>query len=628
MALIQLAGVTKTIITQILLEDVSLQIMPGEKVGLIGANGTGKTTLFRIILGLEVPDEGEVLGRNNLHLGYMSQDFFSQEQEIALYDFMLEAFQHLEAVQEELSALEDQMGKKGLKKDTDLFQKLMARYSRLTQRFQEEGGYEYQSRIRGVLKGLGFLKERFKNPLSSLSGGEKSRAELGRLLLQEPDLLLLDEPTNHLDIKTREWLEDFLATYEPAVVVISHDRYFLNNTVHRILELHGGRLEKYPGDYSSYQKEKERRLSYWQEEYQKQQEHIARQLEFIRRNHAGNNAGQAKSRKRQLENLHRIPSPPSRPKAPSIVFPCGKPSGSAVLQVKGVSHSFSRQEVLSNINLQVKRGEKIVLLGDNGSGKTTFFQILLGKIAPTVGVVEYGTNVVLGAYLQEHENLASNRTVLQEIQSGHSLDQETFRHVLGRFLFSLDDCSKKVAELSGGERSRLALARLTLTPSNLLLLDEPTNHLDIFARGPLEKAVQAYTGTCIIISHDRYFINAVADIIWELDQGEIKEYHGDYQYYCRKRQSLQLQNKAPAREKQKGPGKKRAAREQRVDIGQLEASISDLEGDLSHLEEEFTSQTFYGQDGKVIGKKKKAYERMLRELELLYQKWEEAISHQ
>lgn len=627
MALIQLVQVNKRIISRDLLQDVSLQIMPGEKVGLIGQNGVGKTTLFRILLTDEEPDSGQVVQKNNLEVGYMAQDFFFRDEDITLYGFMEEAFAHLLQLEKALRSLEELMGEDPNEGEN---QKIMHRYASLMQRFQEEGGYTYQSRIRGVLQGLGFPGERFQSPLSSFSGGEKSRAELGRLLLQEPDLLFLDEPTNHLDIRTREWLEEFLSTYQPAVMVISHDRYFLNQTVHRILELEAGRLEKYPGGFSHYQQEKIRRLRYWETEYEKQQEEISRDLEFIRRNHAGNNAGQARSRKKQLENRKRIPPPPPRPSLPKITFPSSQSSGKEVLQVKGVSHSFPGKDILSRIHLQVQRGEKIVLLGDNGSGKTTFFQILLGMLSPTRGEIQYGVRVKIAAYLQEHENLAAHRTILEEIQAHCAVGQEEARSALGRFLFSQEDWPKQVGELSGGERSRLALAKLTLTPSNLLLLDEPTNHLDFLSRGPLEKAVQEYPGTCIIISHDRFFINAVADTVWALSQGKIRSFPGNYTYYQEKiaeeaREKKNEEKKEPAQRKipPRPSTKKGQKKGKKMEI--LEEEIISREEELVRLEGEFAKSSFYGQEGKVIEERKKTYDGLKKELEVLYEKWEEGL---
>lgn len=627
MALLQAFHLHKTFITQTILKDVSLQIMPGEKVGLIGLNGVGKTTLFHLFLGEDMPDSGEIRKRNGLEIGYMAQDFFLRDEDISLYDFMLQAFQNLVEMEERIRTLEKRMGEENLDKGKREYTKIMDTYAHLSQVFEEEGGYEYESRIRGVLKGLGFSEEVFDSPLSILSGGEKSRAELGRLLLTEPDLLLLDEPTNHLDIRTREWLEDFLATYRPAMILISHDRYFLNSTVHRLWELYHGQVEKYPGDYSFFLKEKERRLLYWKKEYQKQKEYIAKQEEYIRRNHAGNNAGQAKSRKKLLQSLKRIPKPPPPLPLPHISFHYSRPSGNKVLEVNELTHSFDGREVLSQIHLQVLRGEKIALLGDNGSGKTTLFKILLSMMTPYQGEVKYGVKVDPAFYLQEHENLSKDRTIVEEMLSMGKIGYEEARGVLGGLLFTDEDMEKRVGDLSGGERSRLALARLAVTPSNLLLLDEPTNHLDILSRGRLEEAVKKYKGSCIIISHDRFFIDEIAHKIWELKEGRIRVYDGNYSDYHRKkskelRETLLKRERIEEKRREKNPPKRR---ESSLSLDHLEQRILLLEEEIEELEKEFTSQDFYVQEGEMIKEKRETYEQIKRELHSLYERWEEEV---
>lgn len=627
MALLQTFHINKTIITQTILKDVSLQIMPREKVGLIGLNGVGKTTLFHLFLGEDEPDTGEIQRKNGIDIGYMAQDFFLRDEEMALYDFMLQAFQHLVKMEETIRSLEKRMGEEALSRREEERKKIMEQYAQLTHVFEEEGGYEYESRIRGVLKGLGFPEESFASPLSILSGGEKSRAELGRLLLTEPDLLLLDEPTNHLDIRTREWLEEYLATYRSAMIIISHDRYFLNKTVNRLWELYNGHVENYPGDYSFYLKEKERRALYQQKEHQRQKEHIAKQEEYIRKNHAGNNSGQARSRKKLLESLERIPPPPPPPSLPHISFLYSGASGRRVLEIEDLCHSFDEKEIFSQVNLQVFRGEKIALLGDNGSGKTTLFKILLSMLAPTRGEIKTGVNVKTAFYLQEHENLSKDRTILEEMLSIGKISYEEARRVLGGLLFTSDDLEKQVGDLSGGERSRLALARLSVEPSNLLLLDEPTNHLDILSRGRLEKAVKTYEGTCIIISHDRFFIDEVAHKVWELQGDSIKVYHGDYSYYKmkkgREREEAQKRKLTKKERRRKPPSRKR--KEASFSLEELEEQIILLEEEMEELEKEFTTASFFEQQGEVIKEKRESYTRIQNKLQSLYQKWGEEI---
>ncbi len=635
MALLQLQEAEKKIVDQIILQEASLQIQPGEMIGLIGLNGVGKTTLFRILTGMEALDSGRLITKKDLSMGYMVQDFFTcQEADVTLYDFILQVFTELIEMEDDIRLLEEKMGELQAGEGSKEYEQVMSDYSRLTQRFQQQGGYEYESRIRGVLSGLGFSASDYHRELESLSGGEKSRAALGRLLLQEPELLLLDEPTNHLDISAQEWLEEYLSNYSQAVVIISHDRYLLDRLVDRIWELEQGRLSKYAGNYSFYWDEKQRRLSIWKKEYSRQQEKIEKMEEYIRRNHAGNNARQARSRQKQLDNMEQIPPPPSEPALPGIFFPEASPSVKKVLEVEDLWQVFNdsgeEKKVLKGVNLYLERGEKVVLLGDNGSGKTVLINTLMGIIPPTSGSINYGKRVKKAYYLQEQENLTPDNNLVQELRSAARISYEEARNILGRFLFDTEDCRKLIRDLSGGERSRFALARLTVIESNLLMMDEPTNHLDILSRSVLEEALKDYSGTMVVISHDRYFIDQIADKIWELDDGKVREYDGNYSKY---RYYKERERKESKRIERGGGEKKgeqqRVKRKKEVpsgpDLSQVEERIMSLEGIIAELEEEFGEPGFYEQSGEVIEEKNRKYHECRQELNSLYLLWEEAV---
>ncbi|HWE62148.1 MAG TPA: ABC-F family ATP-binding cassette domain-containing protein [Chloroflexota bacterium] len=533
MALLTLRGVTKNYAGHDVLRGVDLQIDPRERVALVGANGAGKSTLLRLIAGREQPDEGEIQRNRRTRLGYLTQEAGFQSKH-TLREAMLEAFAGLRQQQQRLRELEAQLAAAG-SNPAAWDPETLEQYTQLMERFEHRGGYTYEQRIEQVLSGLDFAPETWDRPARELSGGQRTRAHLARLLLEEPDILLLDEPTNHLDLRTTEWLENFLLSWSNTLIVVSHDRYFLDRVTRRTVELLDGKAESYPAPYSRYVELRAARYARRHKEYVAQQEEIARQEEFIRRNRAGQRAREARGRQTKLDRLARVQDAPKQASL-HLQLATTEASGQTVLSTIRLRIGFKDKQLLRLPNVQVRRGSRIALLGPNGSGKSTLLRTLVGELPPPGGAFEWGHNVRLGYYAQAHEGLNLRHTVLQEIMDARPMSEGEARSFLARFLFAEEDVFKHIGNLSGGERSRVALARLTLQPSNFLLLDEPTNHLDIPARQVLEEVLRTYEGTIIMVSHDRYFISAVADAIWAVEDGVVRMYPGTYAEYLRLRE--------------------------------------------------------------------------------------------
>jgi len=556
MALITLAGVAKNYGGHEVLRDLGLQIDPRERVALVGANGAGKSTLLRIIAGRESPDAGEVQRARRIRLGYLTQEasFHSRH---TLREALLEVFSGLRQQAQRLRELEAALAAAGT--DPAAWQsETLEQYTTLMERFEHQGGYDYEQRTERVLGGLGFERDRWERPASELSGGQRTRAHLGRLLLEEPDVLLLDEPTNHLDLATIEWLEGFLGSWPNALVVVSHDRYFLDRVTRRTVELLDGHAESYPAPYGRFMELRVARYARQHKEFSAQQGEIARQEEFIRRNQAGQRAREARGRQTKLDRVERVEDAPTQ-EAMRVVFPPATPSGQAVLATTRLRIGYEATQLLRVPNTQVRRGSKIALLGPNGSGKSTLLRTLIGQTPALGGAFEWGHNVQLGYYAQGHEGLNLRHTILQEIMEARPMSEGEARGFMARFLFTEEDIFKHLGNLSGGERSRVALAKLALRPSNVLLLDEPTNHLDIPARQVLEEVLRSYDGTILMVSHDRYFISAIAGEIWAIEDGVARIYQGTYSEYLTLRQDGRYQPEdAPP------PERKAAARPRRT----------------------------------------------------------------
>ncbi|HEU4596357.1 MAG TPA: ABC-F family ATP-binding cassette domain-containing protein [Pyrinomonadaceae bacterium] len=526
--LFRLTDIYKSYSAQDVLRGASLQVNPGEHVGLVGRNGAGKTTLFRLITGEESPDRGDVVRARGLNLGLLEQhvDF---EPGTTVHEAALAAFKDLQGIEHEMHALEHRMAEGG-----DDLDSVLERYSDLQHEFERLGGFEYAAKAEAILQGLGFDRETWATPSEILSGGQKNRLGLARLLLAEPDILLLDEPTNHLDVEAVEWLEEFLASYESAYVIISHDRYFLDRACTRIVEVELGRAVSYTGNYSAFLVEREERREAQLRAYENQQHLIAKTEEFIRRNLAGQKTKQAKSRRKMLEKLERVDA--VRPDQSSGDFRLQKVerAGTHVLTVAEAAIGYPGNLLADDLNFVLRRGEALGIIGPNGSGKTTFVKTVLGKLPPLGGEVRWGANVQIGYYAQQLDDLDPRNEIIMELRrvAPSSATAGELRSFLAKFLFTGDDVYKHVRDLSGGEKGRLALAKLIYSRVNVLVLDEPTNHLDIPSREALEEALDAYEGTIITISHDRYFLDRIATQILALDgEGNADHYDGDYTGY-------------------------------------------------------------------------------------------------
>ena len=512
-----------------LFSHVNFEVMRGDKVGLVGANGTGKTTLMRILLGREESDGGQVVMDHADTVGYVEQQAsFIHD---TLYDELRSAFSDLIALRAEKERMECAIAA------GDVGAEDLAVYGNLVMRFEAMDGYDFESRIRRVAFGLGFSEEELQKDVRHFSGGQTTRICLAKALLREPDFLFLDEPTNHLDIGMIEWLEKFLQSYRGGVLLISHDRYFLDRVATRILELDHAEVTAYTGNYTHYMRVKNDRRAALQNAYEKQQAQIKKTEEYISRYKAGIKAKQARGRQSQLNRLERIVLPPEAARFKYFAFAKPTECAQRVAELEDISFAYpSGPRVLDHISLLIRKGDGVALIGENGAGKTTLLQILVGEIE-AAGRVKIGSRVKIGYFSQQHEGLDPSKTILDEICCTYGLDEETARNYLGAFLFHGDDVLRLIGALSGGEQARVAFLKLMLTGANFLVLDEPTNHLDIPAREAVEEALMAFPGTFIAVSHDRYFLDKTANCTLELKDGRITEYLGNYGYYLMKKEA-------------------------------------------------------------------------------------------
>ena len=528
-----------------ILENVNFTVNEYDKIGIIGVNGTGKTTLFKIISGIYGYDSGDIYTSKDCEIGYLEQNtnFHSEN---TIFEEVLEVFKDVIEMEKYLRNLEHKISEESSNANSTTLEKLMNEYSNKLEAFSDMNGYGYKSEAKGVLKGLGFSDEDMDKPISILSGGEKTRVLLGKLLLKKPTLLLLDEPTNHLDSEAIEWLEVFLKQYKGTVILISHDRYFLDQVVNRIFEIHNKKLKTYNGNYSDFIEasaiEKELELKKFedqQKDIKKQEESIERLKAFGREKHLK----RARSKEKALAKVDVLDKPEAYRKKARIEFNPSVTSGNDVLQLRNVSMGYGERILFKDLNLDIYRGEKVALIGANGIGKSTLFKIIMNEIVPLSGDIKFGTNVNVSYFHQEQKTLNLDNTIIDEIwEDNKQLTQTTLRSMLGAFLFEGEDVFKKISTLSGGERARVAILKLILSNANLLLLDEPTNHLDIDSKEVLEEALSGYTGTIFTISHDRYFLNTVVDKVLVLDENGITEYLGNYDYYIEKKKQIQEMN--------------------------------------------------------------------------------------
>ena len=532
--LVRLTGATKFYGARPVLTQVNLTVHAGDKIGVVGPNGCGKTTLLGLLAGRLEPDGGRRETARDVTVGYVGQHvgFEAGDLHLSVHAFLRKAVEPVEAMAAELAQLEQAMADPAVHADEARLKAVMDRYARVAARFEQAGGYEAGARLRAAAFGLGFREGDLERPVATLSGGQRVRLALARVLLEAPDVLLLDEPTNHLDTAATEWLEGFLRQLKQAVVIVSHDRWFLDAVTTRTWDVEGGRVEEYAGPYSRAMELKAERLERQRREYDRQQAEIRRLEEFVRRYRAGVKARQARGRAKQLARMERVEAPTSVPQGPRVVWGATGRAGREVMRLQGVAKRFGERTVLNGVNLAVERGQRIGVIGPNGSGKTTLLQIIAGRLAPDEGWVIPGEGVRIGYFAQGHDDLDPEASVLDHILAVKRLTPEEARRHLARFLFFDDDVLAPVGRLSGGERARVALARLILREPNLLLLDEPTNHLDIAARTALEAALSEYEGTLIVVSHDRYFLDTVCDTLWCVENGAVRSFDGNYGVYA------------------------------------------------------------------------------------------------
>lgn len=525
------ANLAKTFGIRTLFSDVSFELRRGEKVGLVGVNGTGKTTLMRCLLGHESTDSGVISLSPGETIGYVEQD--SGQQDGTLYQVLRTAYRDLLAAQDDMRRLE---GIIATKPAGDILEQAMKQYSSVVEVFERGGGYEMESRLRRVAFGLGFTEADLERPVSSFSGGQKTRIALVRALIRQPDFLFLDEPTNHLDIGMVEWLEEFLIGYPGGVLLISHDRYFLDKVAGRMFELENTKLTAYKGGYSEYIIQKNERLAALEASYEKQQEYIAKTQAYIDRYRAGIKSKQARGRQSQLNRLERIEAPVMAATLQFAFSDVGE-CAERVVEGEALTASYGDRLVFEKLSFLIRRGERVALVGPNGAGKSTLLKILTGNVSPVKGRVKLGSRVKIGYFDQEHQDLTLSQTVLEEVMNHFAFSPERARSVLGAFLFSGDDVFRLIRNLSGGEKARLALLKLMLSGANFLVLDEPTNHLDIPSREAVEDALLAFPGTVLTVSHDRYFLDKVAERVLAFNETTLVDFPGNYSYY-RERQSL------------------------------------------------------------------------------------------
>ncbi|GAB3047049.1 ABC-F family ATP-binding cassette domain-containing protein [Virgibacillus ainsalahensis] len=634
MILMQLNGVSKSFGADEILNNVKLEIKDNERIAIVGRNGAGKSTLLKIMAGEFTYDEGEFFKPKDLTIGYLSQHT-SLESKKTIWDEMMEVFQHLTDQELELKAIEKKMAENTDMQTADS-EKLLHEYDRLQQTFQRDGGYTYEAEIKAVLNGLNFQDYTNETPISDLSGGQKTRLALGKLLLTKPQLLILDEPTNHLDIDTLGWLENYLSSYPGAVVIVSHDRYFLDKTVSIVYEISRHKTKKYHGTYSKFLEQKSLDYERDLKEFEKQQTEIRKMEDFVQRNIArASTTKRAQSRRKQLQKMDKLDKPLGDESSANFSFQINRRSGNDVLKMDNLKFKYEddSQPLFTNAKLHVNRGERIALVGPNGVGKTTLLKIIMGVLKPKDGTIQIGTNVQIGYYDQEQANLTSSKTVLQELWDEYpNVNEKDIRTVLGNFLFSGDDVLKPVQALSGGEKARLALAKLMMQKANLLILDEPTNHLDIDSKEVLEAALTDFPGTIIFVSHDRYFINKITDQVAEMQQDGITIYLGDYDYYIEKKaeaaeiarlqqteETVQKTNKKKL-DFQKDKQQQREERKKQRRITELEDTIEEIELEISKLEEKMTDPDIYQDHEKALELTEKTGE-LKKEAESLMEEW-------
>ena len=634
-------NISKAFVENQVLKNVSFHIEDHEKAAIVGINGAGKTTLLRIIVGEMTPDDGQVVLAKDKTLGYLAQNS-TVDTSHTIYEELLSVKADLLRLEEKIRECENDMKHA----DGDALEDLMKQYTSLTHAFETGGGYLYRSELVGVLKGLGFTEDEFSKPVATLSGGQKTRVALGRLLLQNPDLIILDEPTNHLDMTSIAWLETYLLNYKGAVLIVSHDRYFLDRIAGKVIEIDQSKATTFMGNYSDYAVKKEQlRVAAWNA-YMNQQRDIKHQEEVIEKLKSFNrekSIKRAESREKMLDKIEVIEKPSEVRTDMKLTLTPRILSGNDVLTVEHLSKSFDSHKLFTDVNFEIKRGEHVAIIGDNGSGKTTLLKILNGLVPADQGTFRLGSNVEIGYYDQEHHVLHSEKTLFEEISDDYPyLNNTQIRNVLAAFLFTGEDVFKRISDLSGGERGRVSLAKLVLSNANFLILDEPTNHLDIMSKEILEDALNGYEGTILYVSHDRYFINRTAHRILDLTEGQFISYVGNYDYYLEKHDTVMaaIEANAPqnadadsavaakvAESEVKLDWKAQKEEQARLrkkenDLKKCEEKIAELEARISEIDTEMSDPTIGTQVAKLqeLSKEQTSCQ---EQLEKLYEQWEE-----
>ena len=591
MIILQANKIERSFAGEVLFDNINLQVDERDRIALVGKNGAGKSTLLKILVGEEEPTRGEINKKKDISLSYLAQDS-RFESENTIYDEMLHVFDDLRRTETQLRQMELEMGEKtGAELD-----KLMADYDRLSENFRQAGGFTYEADIRAILNGFKFDETMWQMKIAELSGGQNTRLALAKMLLEKPNLLVLDEPTNHLDIETIAWLENYLVNYSGALIIVSHDRYFLDKVATITLDLTKHSLDRYVGNYSRFVEQKEQKLATEAKNYEKQQKEIAALEDFVNRNLVrASTTKRAQSRRKQLEKMERIDKPESGKKSANMTFQSEKTSGNVVLTVENAAIGYDGEILSEPINLDLRKMNAVAIVGPNGIGKSTFIKSIVDQIPLIKGEKRFGANVEVGYYDQTQSKLTPSNTVLDELWNDFKLTPEVeIRNRLGAFLFSGDDVKKSVGMLSGGERARLLLAKLSMENNNFLILDEPTNHLDIDSKEVLENALIDFDGTLLFVSHDRYFINRVATHVLELSESGSTLYIGDYDYYVEKKAEVEVrQNEEPStsnQAKEASPANDyQAQKESQKEARKLMRQIESLEAEIEELESQ--SQT-------------------------------------
>ena len=635
-------NISKAFGTKEVLHDVNFHINEKEKIAIVGINGSGKTTLLKIIMGEETPDNGQVIIAKDTTIGYLSQ-----HQDISfdntIYGEMLATKQYILDLETSIRKLEKDMKHA----EGEELEKILETYNRLSSKYDRDNGYSYESEITGVLKGLGFSPEDYDRHINTLSGGQKMRIALGRLLLTRPDLIILDEPTNHLDMPSISWLEGFLASYSGSVLIVSHDRYFIDRIVTKVIEIDNKKATIYHGNYTYFADKRAELRASMMKAYLNQQAQIKHQEAVITKLKQFNrekSIKRAESREKMLDKIDVLDKPTEIASEMRLTLEPSVESGNDVLTVSHLAKSFGKEALFTDLDFEIKRGEKVALIGGNGTGKTTILKMINHIVSKDAGTIALGSRVHIGYYDQEHQVLSLHKTIFEEISDAYpDLNNTKIRNVLAAFLFTGDDVFKKIEDLSGGERGRVSLAKLMLSPANFLILDEPTNHLDIQSKSILEDAIRSYTGTVLVVSHDRYFINRIATRILELKDQKLYSFIGNYEYYDSHKEQVYTAAAAVAPESAdsvpdttvpvssaKDDYKKQKEEQARIrkkenDIKKTEQQIEQIEAEISAIDQEFEKPEIATNSAK-LGELSKKREELSSKLSALYEAWEDLLA--